>query len=187
MPKANINIQLVLEGCLRSNRECQRKLYEHFHGYGLSICLRYSRHREEAVEILNDAFLKVFSNLDKYDPDQRFETWLRRIIVNTAIDHFRARHKFPPHIELHAAADMEGDEMPMPQISPDEDVLPILQRLSPAYRMVFNLFVMEGYQHHEIAEMLGISTSASRSNLVRAKANLREMLEKKIPKAVKMN
>lgn len=187
MPEDNINLKLILEGCRRGSRNSQRKLYEHFYGYAMNICLRYSRKREEAVEILNDAFLKALTRLDQYDPDYPFRGWLRQIIVHSAIDYHRKNHKLPAQLELAVVADKSEDEMPMPRLSPDEDVLPVLQELTPAYRVVFNLFVMEGYKHHEIAEMLGISVSTSRSNLLRAKEKLRAILEKKDRHPAKMS
>ena len=145
----------------------------------MNISLRYGKNREEALEILNDAFLKALTNLEKFDSDYPFKGWLRRILINSAIDYHRANHKHPSHLELVSTMDVSEDEMEMPKISPEEDMLPILQELSPAYRMVFNLFIMEGYKHHEIAEKLGISVSTSRSNFIRAKQKLRKILLKK--------
>jgi RNA polymerase sigma-70 factor (ECF subfamily) len=174
MPDSEIN--LLLQGCRRGNRNSQRKLYEHFYGYAISVCLRYSKNREEAAEILNDAFFKALTRLDQFDPAQPFKAWLRRILINTAIDYYRKNYKQPVPLELSVAMDLADEEMPLPQISPDEDLLPILQKLSPAYRMVFNLFVMEGYKHAEIAEMLGISVGTSQSNLVRAVQKLRDLM-----------
>lgn len=174
--REEINIQLILKGCQQGNRNSQRKLYEHFYGYAMSVCLRFSKNKEEAAEVLNDAFVKVFSHLDRYDQAFPFQAWLRRILVNAAIDHHRKHHKMLDFLELSIQSDRADDEVPMPQISPDEDLLPILQKLPPAYRMVFNLFVMEDLKHHEIAELLGISVSTSRSNFVRAKEKLREII-----------
>lgn len=179
MPYGEFNLQPIIQGCLRGNRNSQRMLYEHFYGYAMSISLRYSRNREEAVEILNDAFLKIFSHLDKYDFSTPFKAWLRRFLINTAIDYFRKHYKTRPMLELTAAVDVVIEEVALPQITPGEDLLPILCQLSPEYRMVFNLFVMEGFKHTEIAEMLGISAGTSRSNLTRAIAKLRTLLENK--------
>lgn len=187
MLNGEINLERILQGCRDGNRNSQRWLYEHFYGYAMSICLRYSKSREEAVEILNDGFLKIFNNLHQYDPGRSFKTWLRCILINTAIDYHRKRHAFPAHLELTAAEALADEEMPMPHLSPDEDVLPILQKLSTAYRVVFNLYVMEGFKHEEIAGMLGISIGTSRSNLVRAKEALRLLLTKNNLHAVKMN
>lgn len=187
MRESNINLKLILQGCRKGNRNSQRKLYEHFYGYSMKICLRYSKSREEAVEILNDAFLKVFRNLDQFTPPNSFQAWLRRILINSAIDYYRVHHKYPAFLELKEAANVSRDEVPLPELLPNEDILPILQKLSPAYRMVFNLFVMEGYKHKEIAKMLDISISTSRSNLQRAKNKLRGLLEEKKVLAVKTN
>ena len=176
MPENNINLKLLIEGCLRKNRNSQRKLYEHFYGYGMNVCLRYSKNRDEALEILNDSFLKVFSKLEQYDPSYPFKGWLRRILVNSAIDYHRVHHKNPAHLELNTVKHLADPANTYPVFSNDRDVLPLIQQLSPAYRMVFNLYVMEGYKHHEIAEKLGISVGTSKSNLKRAKDNLRTLL-----------
>ena len=179
MPGRDLNLTLILDGCRRDNRNSQRKLYEHFYGYGMNISLRYGRNREEALEILNDAFLKTLTNLEKYDTNYPFKGWFRRILINTAIDYHRANHKHPAHLELVSSIDVSEGEIELPEISPEEDMLPILQELTPSYRIVFNLFVMEGYKHHEIAQKLGISVSTSRSNFIRAKQKLRNILLKK--------
>lgn len=178
MADHTINIKLIVEGCRRANRNSQRKLFEHFFAYGINICLRYSKNRQEAEEILNTGFLKVFKYIDKYDTSYPFRHWLRKILVNTAVDYYRANHKHPGFLELKPVNDVASEEFPLPEIGPEIDVLPILQQLSPVYRMVFNLYVMEEYKHDEIAEMLDISSSASRSNLVRAKNKLRELMMK---------
>ncbi|MEK7256556.1 MAG: RNA polymerase sigma factor [Bacteroidota bacterium] len=174
--KEEINIQLLLQGCLQGNRQSQRKLYEHFYGYAMNVCLRYSKNQREAAEVLNDAFLKVFTHLDRYDASYPFRAWLRRILINAAIDYYRKHHRVPDPVELTLSADRADEDLPLPQILPGEDVLPLLQKLPPAYRMVFNLHVMEEFKHHEIAEMLGISAATSRSNFLRAKQKLREIL-----------
>jgi RNA polymerase sigma factor (sigma-70 family) len=184
MPDNDKHLMLLLDGTRRGERNAQRKLYEHFYGYGLSICLRYAQQRAEAVEILNDAFLKVFTKIDRYDNSLPFKPWLRRILIHTAIDHLRAGIR-PIHVDLNAAPPLYADEGPMPMLSPAEDALPYIQQLPPGYRMVFNLYVMEEYDHREIAEMLGISEATSRSNLARAKEKLREMLQQKKGKDTK--
>lgn len=185
MSGSNINIRLLIEGCRNKNRASQRKLYEHFYGYGMSICLRYTKNSIEAEEILNDAFLKVFQNVDKYDPNYPFKTWLRKILINTAIDYFR---KFQKHRLTFTTAEVieQADNDFVNAITSEEDVLPILQQLSPKYRMVFNLYVMEGYKHHEIAEKLQISVGTSKSNLARAKEKLKALWLKNNPERIKI-
>ncbi len=187
MREKDFDLLSVMQGCLKSNRDSQRRLYEHFNGYAMSICLRYSKNREEAVEILNDAFLKVFNHLSQYDTAFPFKPWLRRILINAAIDQHRKNRNMVVTLDLAAAAELAAEELPLPILSKDEDVLPILQKLSPAYRVVFNLYVMEGYAHQEIAELLGIDPRTSRSNLLRATQNLRALMRKKSLDIAKLN
>lgn len=175
MPVKDSGLKSILDGCLKKRRNSQRKLYEHFYGYALNICLRYAGNREDAVEILNDSFLKVFSHLDRYDPEQAFKSWLRRIVVNTAIDHHRKNHRYNANTDLETVE--MAEEESYPTLNPNEDILPLIQQLSPQYRTVFNLYVMEGYDHKEIAETLNITVNTSRSNLMRAKLRLKELLQ----------
>ena len=178
----------ILEGCKKENRNCQRALYELYYGYGLSIGLRYAYNREEAVEILNDSFIKVFSKLQQYNIEQPFKPWFRRILIHSAIDYHRAQHKFPTPIDIDSVIYLLDDELPLPVLSSEEDALPLVQALPPQYRMVFNLYVMEEYDHKEIAALLGISESTSRANLARAKEKLRDsVLKKKAINGVKYN
>lgn len=185
MNRPEINLKLIIEHCRQGNRNSQRKLYEHFYGFGMHITLRYTRNREEALEILNDAFLKALLNLDKYDEEYPFQPWLRKVIVNTAIDYYRSRRGALAFVELSALEELPAEPFPYPELGPDEDVLPQLQQLPPAYRLVFNLYVMEGYKHQEIAEMLDITVSTSKSNLTRAKEKLRSLLLKKDRRGIK--
>lgn len=168
----------LLAGCLRNQRQSQELLYRQFYGYAMSICLRYVPTREEALEVLNDGFLKVFTRLDQYDPAQPFKSWLRRILINTAVDHYRQEVRHYHH------EDVEQVEQKVVSESADalgqlahEDLLALIQQLSPAYRVVFNLYVIDGFSHDEIASQLGISVGASKSNLSRARENLRLLLK----------
>lgn len=174
------NLKLIILGCRSRNQLSQFKLYEHFYGYGMSIVLRYCSQEPEAMEVLNDGFLKVFKKIEYYNDDFPFKLWLRRILINTAIDYYRKKIKEPMHLNLVSEDYNFGAEMPLPEIAPEADLLPIVQQLPTAYRMVFNLYVMEEYKHHEIAEMLDISVGTSKSNLARAKNKLRELLARSI-------
>lgn len=151
-----------------------------FYSYGMSITLRYADSRDEAAAILNDSFMKVFENISRFDSQRPFEPWLRRIIVNTAINHY---HKTRKEREMEEFGNVEnrlaGEETVMSGISYKE-IIEMVQQLTPAYRTVFNLYVIEGFRHEEIAEMLGISVGSSKSNLSRAKQNLRVLLEEKL-------
>ncbi len=168
----------LLAGCLRNHRQSQELLYRQFYGYAMSVCLRYAHTREGAVEVLNDGFLKVFTRLDQFDPNQPFKAWLRRILINTALDQYRqeARYFHVDDIEQvgHYVASESADAHS--QLA-HEELLGLIQRLSPAYRMVFNLYVMDGFTHDEIAAKLGISVGASKSNLARAREKLRLYLK----------
>lgn len=167
----------MLRGCLQQDREAQRKLYKHFFGYALSICARYSQNLEEAKEVLNDGFMKVFTRLKQYDPHKPFKLWLRRIMINTALDNYRHNLR-TYHLQNLETAEPEADPYDVVQQINYEYLISLVQRLSPAYRAVFNLFVIDGYNHEEISRMLSISVGTSKSNLAKARANLREALKK---------
>lgn len=149
-----------------------------FYAYGMSITLRYADSREQAVEILNDAFLKVLNNVNKYDLKRPFRPWLRQIIINTAINQFHKNRRDPQWVELsHNGDSLSRDETIISSISYTE-IITLVQQLPPSYRTVFNLHVIEGFRHEEIADMLGIAVGTSKSNLFKAKKVLRSKLEK---------
>ena len=168
---------ILIEGCKKKDRESQRMLYKHYFGYAMSICIRYARDKEEAQEILNDGFMKVFTKIHLYDTEKSFKGWLRRLLINTAIDHFRSNKKHYYHDELSPANDqaVEGDAL---DSMSHNDILALVQRLTPMYRTVFSLYVIDGFNHEEIADKLGISVGTSKSNLSKARANLKKMLMK---------
>ncbi len=179
MASNDLNFQLIIDNCRRGDRNSQRVLYEYYFGYGLNICLRYTPNQEEAKEMLNDAFLKIFTKLDQYDSNYPFKSWIRRIFTNAAIDHYRKGRRLIRTVALEELPEIVDTTESDPFVTPQTDVLPVIQRLPPMYRMVFNLYVMEGYKHHEIAEMLGISIGTSKSNLLRAKRKLQRQLMKR--------
>lgn len=170
----------LIAGCLEGNRTAQRKLYEHFYPTMMGVCCRYAGSRTEASEILNAGFLKVFRNLKKFDPEVGvLEAWIRRIIVNTAIDYYRkeVRREKTKTIDgsVHQIRSLE--QSAFESLSCDE-IMACVQQLSPAYRTVFNLYVIEGYSHVEIAKRLKISEGTSKSNLAKARMRLQHMLER---------
>ena len=178
MKETKVNLQLILEGCRNGNSMSQRKLYEYYYGFAMKIGLRYGKNKEEALEIVNDGFLKVFKNINRYDVKYPFNGWLHRVIVNAGIDYYRSNKNQLSFLELVDGYHAKDTSESFPPIFPSEDMLPVIQELSPAYRMVFNLYVMEEYKHHEIAELLGISVGTSKSNLARAKAKVRQAILK---------
>lgn len=168
----------VIAACRKGNARAQRALVELYYGYVMSIALRYSSGTMDAEEILNDAFLKVFTNLHKYDDQQPFRAWLRSITVNTAIDAFRKRTAVEDRLlPLEAAAGIDFDENVIRDLSAEE-ILKLVQSLSPVYRMVFTLYAIEGYSHKEIAVKLGISEGTSKSNLRDARLRLQQKMAK---------
>ncbi|MGV3539822.1 MAG: RNA polymerase sigma factor [Rufibacter sp.] len=167
----------LVRGCLVSDRDAQRKLYKHFFGYAMSVCLRYCKDTEEAKEVLNDGFMKVFTRIKQYNPEKPFKGWLRRIMINTALDNYRANLKHYHAADIEEAAPMADDADVVSSLN-YEYLISLIQQLSPAYRTVFNMYVIDGYTHEEIGEILGISEGTSKSNLSKARANLREVLKK---------
>lgn len=144
----------------------------------MSITLRYTESRGEAAEILNDAFMKVFKNIKQYDTNRPFKPWLRQIILNTAINHYHKTKEYRQVDEIDFTENsLPKDEEIISGISYDE-IIEMVQELSPAYRTVFNLYVIEGFKHREIADMLDIAVGTSKSNLAKAKRNLQSILEK---------
>ncbi|UYQ92857.1 sigma-70 family RNA polymerase sigma factor [Chitinophaga horti] len=168
----------IVDGCRQWKRGSQEELYRQFYGYAMAICLRYANHKEEAVEILNDGFLKVFTHISTYDTSRPFKSWLARIMANTAIDHLRAQKRLLFAEDINKVYDLgSGSDDAIDKLSVDE-LLTLVQELPPAYKMVFNLYVMEGFQHQQIASMLGISEGTSKSNLFKAKRILKEKIER---------
>ena len=173
-----------VEGCALNNRESQKILYGSFYGYAMAICDRYTNKQEDAVEILNDGFLKVFREIHHYQPAyadvvSSFKGWLRKIMVYTAIDHFRKYHKHRMVTQL------DNVVYQVPAVNENaidklsyEEIIRAIQELSPGYRTVFNLFVIEGLSHEEISGQLGISTGTSKSNLSKARKQLQNILFK---------
>ncbi|WP_225859895.1 MULTISPECIES: RNA polymerase sigma factor [Chitinophaga] len=165
----------IIAGCRKQNRSSQEELYRQFFGYAMSICLRYSHHREEAIEILNDGFLKIFQHIDTFDMNRPFKSWLGRIMVNTSIDFLRTKKKLAFTEDISQTYEIGVDDKTLDKLS-YEELLLLIQSLPPGYRAVFNLYIMEGYQHHEIAEILGISEGTSKSNLFKAKKILKDRI-----------
>jgi RNA polymerase sigma-70 factor (ECF subfamily) len=171
-------MRLLLEGCKKNDRESQRLLYQHYYAYSMSICIRYCRSLEEAKEIVNDGFMKVFQKLDQHETELSFKGWLRKIMVNSAIDHYRKESKHYNHVEATADRVFEPTVGTVLDDISYAELIGMIQQLSPAYRAVFNLHVIDGYTHDEISKILGISDGTSKSNLMKARENLKEMIEK---------
>ena len=172
----------IIKGCLRNDRASQKVLYENFYSKMLGVCLRYSKSNDEAKDILHEGFMKVFDSLKNFKANGSFEGWIRRIMVNTAIDHLRKNKQnylivstvYANEKATSVAEEMEDNEL---ELRIDKEViLRAVQELTPAYRTVFNLYVIEEHTHKEIAALLDISEGTSKSNLSKAKFNLRKNL-----------
>lgn len=166
----------LINGCIEGSRKMQEELYSRFSSKMYAVCLRYASDAEEAQDILQEGFIKVYKKLDSFRGDGSFEGWVRRIFVNTAIEHFRRRRYLQPVTEREENT-IEGKSVSALDGLAEKDILALIQQLSPGYRTVFNMYVIEGYSHKEIGEMLGISEGTSKSQLSRAKVILQEFVK----------
>jgi RNA polymerase sigma-70 factor, ECF subfamily len=180
IPFSENNLESIIKACLEQNQNAQNLLYKQYFGYAKSICLRYSSNAEEAKDILNEGFLKVFNNLDKYLPELPFKAWLRTIIVNTALNYYRDNKKYNQDISLDNVEDPIYDDDIIDKISADE-ILVLVQQLPPSYRTVFVMHVVDGYNHREIGEILEINEGTSRSNFMKARVKLQSLVQKEFP------
>ena len=176
-------LEHIIQGCIKANRDSQKQLYKLYYGFAMSICMRYSTHYTEAEEIVNDGFLKIFKKIDAFEPSYQsceasFVGWIKKIFIHTAIDNYRKNNKSytipildDSHLEI-----SENSASPIDNMSYKE-IIEIVQKLSPTYRTVFNLFVLDGYKHEEISKQLNISVGTSKSNLAKARINIQKMLK----------
>jgi RNA polymerase sigma factor (sigma-70 family) len=166
----------LLEGCRRGDRKMQHELYNRFAPKMYGVCLRYASNAEEAEDILQEGFIKIFNKINSYRGEGSFEGWIRRIFVNTAIEHFRKKIYLQPISETEENT-VEGKYLSVLDSLAEKDIIQLVQQLSPGYRTVFNMYVVEGYTHKQIAEMLGISEGTSKSQLSRAKLILQDLVK----------
>ncbi|MGI6340279.1 MAG: RNA polymerase sigma factor [Bacteroidales bacterium] len=165
--------------CLEGESRAQELLYKRYFSFAMSLCMRYSRDKYEAMQIVNDSYMKVLRNIREFDSSKSFRSWYGRILINSAVDNYRRNLKHSSHLQI--SNEMEADEEQEPSISAElsvNEILSLFNRLPDNYRLTFNLYEIEGYSHEEIGQILGISPSTSRSNLSRAKKMLRELYKK---------
>lgn len=163
----------VIEGCRERRPHSQERLYKMFYGYAMAVALRYCTNREDAVEVVNDSFIKVFDKIDQFVISKPFKPWLRKIVVHTAIDNIRSNKKFQhtvemEHVQAAAPIDHEADLNA-------QQIYKLLNHLPDLHRLVFNMYEIEGYSHREVSEQLEIAESSSRTYLARAKNRLRTL------------
>jgi len=165
----------IRQGCARGDRKFQHILYNMFSAKMFAVCLRYANEYNSAQDLLQEGFVKVFKNIEKFRGEGSFEGWVRRIFVNTAIEHYRKQ------VNMYALHDSEKggfeyyEDNALENLK-HQDILKMIQKLSDGYRTVFNLYVIEGFSHKEIGDMMGISEGTSKSQLARARYLLQKMI-----------
>jgi len=172
-----VDIDDILKGCVKGNRKAQEKLFNLFSDEMFGVCLYYSKDYTEAEDTLHEGFIKVFNKIGQYQHKGSLAGWIKRVIINTALEKFRKQN------QLYALSDDydHSDDIEEDKVTSDisaQDLIKLIRELSPKYRMVFNLYAIEGYSHKEIGEMLGISEGTSKSNLARARYILQEKVRK---------
>jgi RNA polymerase sigma-70 factor (ECF subfamily) len=171
----------LLERCIRGERKAQYELYKLCYGILMAVCFRYERNKEDAEFLLNKAFLKILNNLESYSPSVPFEAWIRRITINTAIDEYRKSQRskvdyVEEPMQLASLSEMDYNEAE--KRFDAEELLALVQKLPPVSQKVFNLYIIDGYNHKEIAEQLGMSEGTSKWHLSSARKKLQEMMRK---------
>ncbi len=166
---------LIISQCKTGSLKYQELLYKQFYSYAMSISLRYSINRDDALEVVNDAFIKVFNAISSFQSDKPFKAWLRTIIVNTAIDRRRKELKFQLNVEMENGMPLTGATTTIENLNV-QDILKLMAQLPPIQVTIFNLYEIDGYNHDEIAQLLTIPASSSRVYLSRAKDKLRTLI-----------
>ena len=170
-------IDEILKGCLSGDRRSQEHLYKMFSARMFGLCLQYSNNYDDAKDILQEGFIKVFQKLKQFDKRGSFEGWIRRIMINTALERYRSQTRLYPLTEQ----DVRREDLIYEEVFETltaRDLVKLMQELPPRYRMVFNLYAIEGYTHKEVGDMMGISVGTSKSNLSRARQILQEKVKR---------
>jgi RNA polymerase sigma factor (sigma-70 family) len=173
--------EAILQGCLKNQPAAQQELYSKYSPKMLSVCYRFARNREDAEDMLQEGFIRVFTQIHQFQSKGSFEGWIRRIIVHTCINHLKKHKKFNDSVDIAQAHTLHVREDSVPSIIQAKQVVECIRMLPIGYRTVLNLFAIDGYTHREIAGMLDIEESTSRSQYTRAKSMLEQILiQKKI-------
>ncbi|MEQ1798286.1 MAG: sigma-70 family RNA polymerase sigma factor [Lacibacter sp.] len=171
--------EAILQGCLKNQPVAQQELYSRYSPKMLSVCYRFARNREDAEDMLQEGFIRVFTQIHQFQSKGSFEGWIRRIIVHTCINHLKKHKKFNDSVDITQAQTVSVREDSVPSIIQAKQVIECIRTLPLGYRTVLNLFAIDGYTHREIANMLDIEESTSRSQYTRAKAMLEQILIQK--------
>jgi RNA polymerase sigma factor (sigma-70 family) len=165
----------LIKGCLSGDSRMQEELYNRFAPKMYAVCLRYSNNADDAQDLLQEGFIKIFRNLDRFRAEGSFEGWVRRVFVNTSIEHYRKKVNLVTTSDREDAVIEDSSVNALDNLA-EKDIIKLVQELSPGYRTVFNMYAIEGYSHKEIGTILGISEGTSKSQLARAKS----ILQKKV-------
>lgn len=168
----------LVAGCIKGHRTMQRALYQKYSARMMAVCLRYCRCREDAEDILQESFVKVFNSIEKFRQESALSYWIKRIVINTALNYHRKNVYLYPHLDIDEMHDLGGDDPSLANYH-FKELLTVLQNLPQGCQVVFNLYAIEGYKHREIAQMLDISEGTSKSQYARARSLIREMITKK--------
>jgi RNA polymerase sigma-70 factor (ECF subfamily) len=171
--------EVLLQGCLKNDATAQQELYHRYSPKMLSVCYRYAKNREDAEDMLQEGFIKVFSQISKFENRGSLEGWILRVIVHTCINHLKKNKKFNEHVDLAYAGNIVIKEDYIPSIIQAKQIVETIRTLPIGYRTVLNLYAIEGYSHKEIGQLLDIEESTSRSQYTRAKNMLEEILVQK--------
>jgi RNA polymerase sigma factor (sigma-70 family) len=167
----------LLQGCIANDRKAQKLLYEQFYEFAITIALPYSRDEHDAADIMSHAFVKVFRSIKSYDSAKgSLHAWIKRIIVNEGLDHIKSRERFSENVELETVEEPPVNNSVLEQMGAEE-IMEIIAKLPPATHAVFVLYAVEGYNHREIAEKLGISEGTSKWHLSEARKTLQQQLQ----------
>jgi RNA polymerase sigma-70 factor (ECF subfamily) len=171
--------EAILQGCLKNQPPAQQELYSRYSPKMLAVCYRFARNREDAEDMLQEGFIRVFTQIHQFQSKGSFEGWIRRIIVHTCINHLKKHKRFNESVDITNAHGVQVREDSVPSIIQVKQVIECIRMLPIGYRTVLNLFAIEGYSHREIAGMLDIEESTSRSQYTRSKAMLEKILVQK--------
>jgi len=171
-----LTLNEVIKGCQRHDRRAQKALYDKYASLMLGICVRYAKDKQEAEDVMQDGFIKIFSSIDQFSEQGSFEGWMKRIMVNTAISNYRKNLKHYYQVDIDEPNIKAISDNWEPSEYSHEELMGVIKSLPEGYKMVFNLYAIEGYKHKEIADMLGIDETTSKSQYSRAKKQIQSKL-----------
>ncbi|MCD4664913.1 MAG: RNA polymerase sigma factor [Bacteroidales bacterium] len=174
----NFTEEEIIEGCIKKKRKIQKALYQKYYKRMLGICLRYCTTKTEAEDIMLDGFMNIYSKIKLYNKKGSFEGWMKRVMINTAIDNFRKNKKHNYHSNIENFEEELVVNANLPEKLTEKEILKTIQLLPQGYKIVFNLFAIEGYSHQEIATMLGVTVNTSKTQLFKARKQLQKILIK---------